>query len=558
MKFLTYLAAAFFVTLSWNAHGKSPIKFDEVAEEAGIADHGINGAGVSFWDYDEDGDVDVYINNSDSGNRQFGIRNRLFENDGTGHFRDVAAERGVLNEDSLGRGITWGDYDNDGDTDLLLGNMRNSDAGMKSVPTTLYKSLLIETGEPNFENVTIEARLMRPGNERDKRLGGLSDTSGGISWADYNNDGWLDILWRTTDDDIDQSLFRNNGDGTFTEVTKEAGVEILKVAQEADSQGSAGWFDFDQDGHLDLVDPNEGDMNNLFHNNGDGTFTDVTQSRKPPSGLAFLNPGNANGVCLGDIDNDGDIDAYFPNADQANRLVRNNLKETGQATFTDITMESGTGDRGGARGCTMADYDNDGYLDIYVNNGGPSNTLFNDIVEGMSPFVQFYIAWTPEENGLYQNNRDGTFSNITQGSGAEGYGIGVGVASGDVNGDGFMDIIATNRSFYNRGELISESQQTFLFLNRGNRNNWIKVALKGTTSNRSAFNARVVVVAGDLVQTRELYSATGYNSQDDPTLNFGLGRRKHVDSIEVIWPSGKIQRLEDLEPGQVITIEEPK
>ena len=558
MKFLAHFVTAFVLTLSWNAYAKSSIKFDEVAEEAGIADHGINGAGIGFWDYDQDGDLDVYINNSDSGNRQFGHRNRLYENDGTGHFRDVAVERGVLNEDSLGRGITWGDYDNDGDTDLLLGNMRNSDAGMKSVPTTLYKNLLVETGEPNFENVTIAARLMRPGNERDKRLGGLSDTSGGIAWADYDYDGWLDLLWRTTDDDVEQSLFRNNGDGTFTEVTKEAGVEILKVAREADSQGSAGWFDFDQDGHLDLIDPNEGSMNNLFHNNGDGTFTDVTKSREPPSGIAFLNPGNANGICLGDIDNDGDIDAYFPNADQANRLVRNDLKETGQAIFTDITIESGAGDRGGARGCTMADYDNDGYLDIYVNNGGPSNTLFNDIVEGLSPFVQFYIAWTPGENGLYQNNGDGTFTNITQGSGAEGNGIGVGVASGDVNGDGFMDIIAVNRTYYNRGELISESQQNFLFLNKGNRNNWIKVALKGTTSNRSAFNARVIVTAGNLVQTRELYSATGYNSQDDPTLNFGLARKKHVDSIEVIWPSGKTQRLEDLEPGQVVTIVEPE
>jgi hypothetical protein len=121
-----------------------------------------------------------------------------------------------------------------------------------------------------------------------------------------------------------------------------------------------------------------------------------------------------------------------------------------------------------------------------------------------------------------------------------------------------MDIIAVNRTYHNRGELISESQQNFLFLNKGNRNNWIKVALKGTTSNRSAFNARVIVTAGNLVQTRELYSATGYNSQDDPTLNFGLARKKHVDSIEVIWPSGKTQRLEDLEPGQVVTIVEPE
>ena len=549
---LRYYTAAFIIFLSWNVQAKSPIEFDEVSKQAGIEDQGIDGAGIAFWDYDEDGDVDVYINNSDSNNSHLGLRNRLYENDGNGHFRDVAEERGVLDRDSSGRGISWGDYDNDGDTDLLLGNM-------SGFPTQLYKNLLVETGAPNFENVTRKAGLMRSGHEEDQRLGGLSDTSGGIAWADYNNDSFLDVLWRNTNDDIEQVLFRNNGDGTFTEVTNEAGVRILDYSLEADSQGSSGWFDFDQDGHIDLLSPNEGHNNVLFHNNGDGTFTEVTRNRQSPSGIPFFNEGNANGVCLGDIDNDGDIDAYLPNADQANRLIRNNLKETGEATFTDITKVSGTGDMGGARGCTMADYDNDGFIDIYVSNGGPSNVLFNDIAdEGFSPFVQFYVAVEPRNNVLYHNNGDGTFTDVTDGSGAVGFSIGVGVASGDVNGDGFMDIIATGRSFYTDGKLMGESQQNFLFLNKGNRNNWIKVRLKGTTSNRSGFNARVKVVAGDLSQTRELYSTTGYNSQDDPTLNFGLARQTQVDFIEVIWPSGKTQRLENLKPRQVVTITEPE
>jgi len=132
------------------------------------------------------------------------------------------------------------------------------------------------------------------------------------------------------------------------------------------------------------------------------------------------------------------------------------------------------------------------------------------------------------------------------------------VASGDVNGDGFMDIIATGRSFYTDGKLMGESQQNFLFLNKGNDNNWIKVRLKGTVSNLSGFNARVIVAAGDLIQTRELYSATGYNSQDDPTLNFGLARQTQVDFIEVIWPSGQTQRLENPKPQQVVTMTEPE
>ena len=398
---------------------------------------------------------------------------------------------------------------------------------------------------------------MRKDYKLDSALGGFTSTSGGIAWADYDNDGYLDVLYRTTDGDVDQSLFRNNRDGTFTEVTADAGVRILERIDAAGSQGSSGWFDFDQDGHLDLLSPNEGSANVLFRTNGDSTFTDVTRNREPPSGAPLSNVGNANGVCLGDIDNDGDIDVYFPNADQANRLVRNDLKETGAPSFTDITMASGTGDMGGARGCTMADYDNDGYLDIYVNNGGLSNVLFNDIAgEGFPPFVQFYVAVEPGHNVLYKNNGDGTFTDVTEQANADAWGIGVGVASGDVNADGFPDIIATGRTYYTDGKLISEKQRNWLFLNKANKNNWIKIKPVGTKSNRSGLNARVRVIAGDLDQIRELYSSTGYNSVDDPALIFGLGDREQVERVEVTWPSGKVQHLEDLSVRQTVTVSE--
>jgi len=540
MRNLLALLALFLVS-----HAQAQIQFDEVAEQAGIIDTGVDGAGVAFWDYDQDGDVDVYINNSDTMEDPLNLHNRLWENDGTGKFRDVSVERGVANLGSLGRGLSWGDYDNDGDTDLALGNMPDNDRGDDMIPTTLYKNLLSETGEPNFQDVTIEAGFIRPGVPRDAIVGGFTDTSGGVSWADYDNDGDLDFLYRNTRDDVDQSLFRNNGDGTFTEVTAEAGVKILDYSLEADNQGSTGWFDFDQDGYVDLLSPNEGHNNVLFHNNGDGTFTEVTRNREPPSGVPFFNEGNANGVCLGDIDNDGDIDGYLPNADQANRLIRNNLKETGEATFTDITRDSGTGNMKGARGCTMADYDNDGFLDIYVSNAGPSNVLFNDVTsDDFPPFVQFYVATTPEHNALYRNNGDGTFSDVTESAHADAYGIGMGVASGDVNNDGFPDIIATGRP----------SQRNWLFLNQGNDNNWIKVKAIGVEGNKSAFNVRVTVVSGDLEVTRELFSSTGYNSVDDPAMIFGLGNRDKIDSIEIVWPSGTKQHLEGISPGQTVTI----
>ena len=542
---LRVLPAIFAVTLlAAGPHAASetesgpPIRFSEEASERGIADVGLDGAGVGFNDYDNDGDADIYITNNDSGTYGLDFRNRLWENDGSGHFTDVAQARGAANEGGLGRGITFGDYDNDGDDDMVVANMQSGSRGGYDPPVTLYRNQLAETGAPDFEDVTGEAWLVRYGVFEDESNEGITATSGGVGFGDYNGDGLLDLLWRSADYDVDQALFLNVGDGEFEDMTREAGVQLLKSVKEANSQGSPGWFDFDFDGDLDLISPQEGGPNVLYLNHGDGKFADITRARRPPSGWAFLNPGNANGVCLGDIDNDGDIDAYLPNADQANRLIRNDYAETGAAGFTDVTLASGTGDAGGARGCTMGDYDNDGWLDIYVSNGGLSNVLINDIVEDMPSFVQFYIAVEPAGNALLRNNGDGTFSDVTAGSGAEGFSIGAGVASGDVNGDGFTDIVGTARTFYNRGEMLSEPQRNFLWLNQGNGNHWIKVRLEGQRT-----NARIRVEAGDLVQWREIFSSTGYNSVDEPAPIFGLGARDSVDRVDVCWADGRVQTV---------------
>ncbi len=518
------------------AEAPAPIRFVEQAEERGIADLGLDGAGVAFSDYDGDGDADIYITNNDSGTAGLDFRNRLWENDGRGYFTDVAQARGATNEGGLGRGITFGDYDLDGDDDLVVANMQSGSRAGYDPPVTLYRNLLADTGEAQFEEVTGEAGLMRQGVDDDQSNKGITATSGGVGFGDYDGDGWLDLVWRSADYDVDQALFRNLGNGKFEDTTQDAGVVLLKSVKEANSQGSPGWFDFDFDGDLDLLAPNEGGPNVLYMNQGGGKFADITRSRTPPSGWAFLNPGNANGVCLGDIDNDGDIDAYLPNADQANRLVRNDYAETGAPGFTDISLASGAGDSGGARGCTMADYDNDGWLDIYVSNGGPSNVLINDIVEEMPPSVQFYIAFEPAPNALLRNNGDGSFSDVTEGSGASGFSIGAGVASGDVNGDGFADIVGTARTFYNRGEMLSDPQRNFLWLNQGNGNHWIKVRLEG-----QRLNARIRVASGDLVQWREIFSSTGYNSVDEPAPIFGLGARVSVDRVDVCWADGRSQ-----------------
>jgi hypothetical protein len=521
------------------------IRFENMSNEAGIGDMlDQEAVAVAFGDYDNDGDQDIYVSKSSA-------RNRLWENDGNGAFTDVAALRGVGNR-GFGRGISWGDYDLDGDLDLFVANL-----GTETFPrTTLYQNQLTQTGEPNFLDVGCDAQIYRDIDDKTEGCG-IVQTSGGAAWGDYNDDGYLDVYWSSTDYDADNVLFRNNGDGTFTDVTAEAGVAILGKVSQANSQGSPNWVDFDNDGDLDLFRANEGDNKILFSNNGDGTFKDETEVTSGPSaglGLHFLQPSNAQGASWADIDNDGDMDCYIPNADQANRLVRNNLSETGTPDFTDITVPSGAGDFGGARGCTMGDYDNDGDVDIYVNNGGLSNVLVNDTqpVWNYIPNT-FYYAIEPANNVLYSNNGDGTFTDITRGSGAEGFGMGRGVASGDVNGDGFLDLLVTNIA---SATVTGEQLEVGLLLNKGNANNWIMVELVGTESDRSAIGARVRCVSEDLTQVREVASATGYNSADDQRAHFGLGNRTEVDSIEVTFRSGIVKTLTNPEINTVHIVTE--
>ena len=428
----------------------------------------------------------------------------------------------------------------------------------RHVPTTLFRNLLKETGTANFEDFTRLARLMRAGNSEDEKIGGIGDTAGGVGWADFDRDGDLDVFWKNADGDIDNALFRNNGDGTFTDVTREAAATVQDKLKDSNAQGSPNWIDVDQDGWVDLLITNERDSKILLRNKGDGTFEDITRSRRPPSGIPFLNPGYAQGACVADYDNDGDMDFYVPLADQANRLIMNRLKEKGTLSFEDVTRKSGAGDMKGARGCAAADFDNDGHVDLYINNGGPSNTLINDVIGDFPPFVQFYIAWEPAENTLLRNNGNGTFTDVTRGSGAEGLGIGSGVGAADLNDDGFMDLFVTNRTYYSAGKRVSpQPGQNRLLINRGNRNNWIKVRLQGTRSSRTPYGARIKVTAGDLVQFHELQSAHGYNSTNDPTITFGLGGRTLVDRIEVLWPRGGTQTLENPTARSTVTIVEP-
>ena len=458
------------------------------------------------------------------------------------------------NKYALGRGASWGDYDNDGDMDLIVSNLPSS-GGTKIPPTTLFKNLLIETGSANFRNATIESNLFRANVKEDREIGGIGNTGAGVAWADYDNDGDLDLYWKCADYDIDNALFRNNGDGTFTDVTEEAGAGIIDLVAEAGSQGSPNWTDVNQDGWIDLLVTNEGSEKILFLNQENGTFKNITRSFRAPSGTVFLNPGNANGACIGDIDNDGDMDVFLPTADQSNRLYISLLSDTGSLSYKDISLSSGIDHKSGARGCTMGDFDNDGLIDIYVNNGGLQNTLINDVIN-LPIFVQFYIAIEPAYNKLFQNNGDLTFSDVTKTSGTEVLGIGSGVGNADLDDDGFLDLFLTNRTFYNSDKQITESDRNYLLRNKGNGNNWIKIELTGTKSNTNAYGARVKVMAGESIQYREHTSAHGYNSANDYRLHFGLANEESIDSIEIIWPSGERQLLTDVAVNQTLSIEE--
>ena len=530
---------------------QTPIQFDDESYLRGVADEGVNSSGPSFVDYDNDGDIDIYVTTEYHGDNQ---GNRLFENNGNGEFIDVAVERGVDNKGGLGRGASWGDYDNDGDMDVVISNMPPSGQSTH-VPTSLYKNLLIETGSPNFENASKEANLFRKNVPNDQEIGGIGNTGAGVAWADFDNDGDLDLYWKCAEYDIDNALFRNNGDGTFTDITEESGTGILDMVTEANSQGSPNWTDVNQDGLIDLLVTNEGDRKIMLLNQGDSTFKNITTSFRPPSATVFLNPGNANGACIGDIDNDGDMDVFLPTADQSNRLYISMYKDTGSLQYKDITLTSGISHKSGARGCAMGDFDNDGLLDIYVNNGGFQDTLINDLID-LPIFVQFYIAIEPDYNKLFMNNGDLTFSDLTSSSKTTGLGIGSGVGTADIDDDGFLDLFFTNRTFYSSGKQITPSDRNFLLRNQGNNNNWIKLNLVGNESNRNGYGAKIKLVSGSLTQYREHTSAHGYNSANDYRVHFGLADNTSIDLIEIQWPSGKISEFNNQEINQILTLKE--
>jgi enediyne biosynthesis protein E4 len=445
-------------------------------------------------------------------------------------FQNVASSVHV-DDGSGSSGVTWGDYDNDGDLDLYLSNAQG--------PNKLYKN----EGE-SFTDVAGSANVNASG-------------SNAAYWGDFNNDGNLDLY--LVNQNHPNLLYRNDGDETFTDIGSSALVDDSHSGQ------AAGWGDYDNDGDLDLYLYNYGTANLLFKNDGAESFSEVGSTAQVDFG------GNGFGMAWADYDDDGDLDLYIVNEHSMNKLYQNQ----GNETFTDVASAVGVYDNGGGRGGSWADYDNDGDLDLYVTNfnGGP-NLLYRNNGNGTSftnvgypagvdddqeshgamwgdydndGDLDLYVANYSTNNRLFKNNGNGTFGNVAgslsvdDGAGVHSYSV----SWGDYDGDGDLDLYLVNFAAANR-----------LYMNTGNANQWLHVGLVGTVSNKSGIGARVTAIAGSTQQRRELNGGGGLFSQSFQPVEFGLGSEMVVDELRVEWPSGIVQTLTNVSTNQYLTLVE--
>jgi len=525
------------------------VRFVDVAKSAGISfvhDNAATpekylietmGAGCAWIDYDQDGLLDLYLVNSAATKLytpKRPLRSALYHNNGDGTFTDVTQKAGVGAEGLFGMGVAVGDYDNDGFPDLLvLGYGR----------CILYHN----NGDGTFTDVTEKAGVANRGM-----------WASSAAWFDYDHDGRLDLIvanyvdWTPErnfycgdqgpemrsychPDDykpLPPVLLHNNGDGTFTDVSKASGIG----AKRGNGLGVV-TFDFDGDGWQDIFIANDSMPNFLFRNRHDGTFEEVAYTQ----GVAVSGDGQPEagmGVDAADLSGSGRMDLFVTHLDmQLARLYRN----LGANGYEDATLSSKIGYATyhmSGFGTRFVDYDNDGARDIFIANG---HVLDN---------VQRYHADTQyaEPKLMFRNNGRGIFESVSDKLGADFRvpRVSRGVAIGDFDNDGDLDILVNNNG-----------QAPQLFRNDGgNANHWLQVLLIGTKSNRDGVGARVKVTAGDLVQYDEKKGGMSYQSAQDPRLHFGLGQRTTVEAIEIQWPSGAVTRLSSVKADQIIAVRE--
>ena len=491
------------------------------------------GSGAAFFDYDNDNDLDIYfVNGSDLPGYNSAKKpiNQLYQNDGRGKFTDVTLQAGV-GDLGYGVGCCVGDYNNDDYLDLYVTNYGNN---------VLYKN----RGDGTFVDVTDQA------NVGDSRWGSS------CAFADYDNDGDLDLYvtnyvqfdfekhktcrfndvetYCQPQDFQGQSdlLYQNNGNGTFTNVTREAGVY--------NSRGrglGVVWGDYDNDRDPDLYIANDTNDNYLYQNNGHGKFTNVAFY----AGVALGENGEMGsgmGTDFGDFNNDGFLDLIVTNFQDEVAIL---YKNEGNGFFSDITYISGIGEKTLSTlgwGTAFFDYDNDGDKDLFIANGHVCDNI-----------NQIYPEKTyPQTNQLFENLGNEVYREVTAfaGDSLRRKAPSRGAAFGDYDNDGDIDILVTN----------SNSKAQLLRNNGGNRKNWIKIQIVGEIGDRSGIGTRVEVTCKSLVQIAEVKSGSSYLCQNDLTLHFGLDDHEIVDKITATFLNGSVCETKPVTVNQTIQIYE--
>ena len=565
------------------------VEFRDVTREAGIHFHHERagspsklyvetmGAGVAWIDYNQDGYLDAFFVNS--GYTPFfhpaqPPQPALYRNNGDGTFTDVTAASKIHADGTIFFGVAVGDYDNDGYPDIYMTGYRHS-------------VLLHNNGDGTFTDVTEKAGVGNDGNW---------GTAAG--WFDYDRDGKLDLLVTNyVKYDVDHPvlcgdirpglrdvprvssychpdnfpgtsmrLYHNNGDGAFTDVTEKAGL----INTDGKSLAVV-LADLNNDGWPDIFIANDTQRNFLYINKGDGTFRDATYA----SGAGFSEDGRPEAgmsADAADVMNNGLPYLFVSHLDfELNRLYRNN----GDGTFTDATIASGIGQSdilNSAFGAKFFDFDNDGWRDLLVVNGH-----ILDNIALFHPEVKY-----EEEKKLYRNTGNGNFvdASKTQGADFRAPRVGRGLAVGDYDNDGWLDFLVSNNGedaqlFRNDGDnpnrivVPSEQRERGASLPSAGasaphsagkagegKNHWLGVRLIGTKSNRDAIGAHLKLVAGDFTSYDQSKGGMSYCSAQDPRIYFGLGAHDRVDSLEIRWPSGSTETFKDLAADQILTITE--
>ena len=490
--------------------------------------------GVALLDYNNDGLLDIFLvnggritspmsspDNFDRHDPKYW--NRLYRQNKDGSFTDVTEAAGLANasDGNYGQGVAVGDYDNDGYPDLYVTSYGKN---------TLYHN----NGDGTFTDVTAKAGVT---------AGGWSVSAG---FFDYDNDGKLDLfVTRYMEWDTQHSkdcggayhtycppgefprttsiLYHNRGDGTFEDVSEKSGI----ASKKGHGLGVA-FADYDGDGFTDIYVANDGMQQYLWHNNGNGTFTEV--GLEAGAGLSLDGgPLSGMGVVFQDYDNDGRPDIIVTTLPRQTYGVFHN---EGKGAFADQGLQTGVAMMSGVTsgwGVGLEDFDNDGWKDLFIAQG---HVLDN--VEKIDPSLHYL------EPTLLALNRNGRFERAD--SGSEALVAARGAAFGDLNNDGWMDVVTT---------VLGQRPQ--VFMNRGGSNHWLTITLRGTRSNRDGLGARVLVNG----QTRFATTAGSYESANDKRLHFGLGIATTA-KVEIFWPSGIHQTVNNVRADQFLEVREPE